>query len=305
MVIGLLALSFGLGVYTGMAGAPEPPGPPGSTSSYSLEDVYNRLDTGATGTQSTFAEPSSGPGTETMHTLDDIMGIAPAADDTNGAVPGDVLSGKTYWGLRTDGTWGAQTGTATYLPAPVPKTGQTDCYLSADPWGICTCGTTNCPSGQDGGLEKGVAWPNPRFTDNGDGTVTDNLTGLIWLQNANCPGPPRAWGIAHDDVVQLNTNGKMNDNDCGDTSNGGSHQTDWRLPSVRELFSLIDSSQCAPTLPSAYTTYFTDVQSSGYWSSTTFACLASGAWYVSLGDGYVNSDDKTGAGYVWPVRGGQ
>jgi hypothetical protein len=32
----------------------------------------------------------------------------------------------------------------------------------------------------------GVAWPNPRFTDNSDGTVTDNLTGLIWLKNANC-----------------------------------------------------------------------------------------------------------------------
>ena len=34
----------------------------------------------------------------------------------------------------------------------------------------------------------GVEWPNPRFTDNGDGTVTDNLTALIWLKNANCFG---------------------------------------------------------------------------------------------------------------------
>ena len=52
----------------------------------------------------------------------------------------------------------------------MPKTGQTTCYATGD----------------DGDLEKGVAWPNPRFTDNGNGTVTDNLTGLIWLKNANC-----------------------------------------------------------------------------------------------------------------------
>ena len=52
---------------------------------------------------------------------------------------------------------------------PVEKTGQTTSYATGD----------------DGDLEKGLAWPNPRFTDNEDGTVTDNLTGLIWLKNAN------------------------------------------------------------------------------------------------------------------------
>ena len=57
-------------------------------------------------------------------------------------------------------------------PSPVPKTGQTTSYATGD----------------DGELEKGVAWPNPRFTDNNNGTVTDNLTGLIWLKHANCFG---------------------------------------------------------------------------------------------------------------------
>jgi len=47
--------------------------------------------------------------------------------------------------------------------APVAKTGQTTSYSTGD----------------DGDLEKDVAWPNPRFTNNSDGTVTDNLTGLI------------------------------------------------------------------------------------------------------------------------------
>ena len=40
----------------------------------------------------------------------------------------------------------------------------------------------------DGDLQKGVAWPTPRFTDNNNGTVTDNLTGLIWMKNANAFG---------------------------------------------------------------------------------------------------------------------
>ncbi len=50
----------------------------------------------------------------------------------------------------------------------VPRTGQTISYAAGD----------------DGDLQKEVAWPKPRFTDLGDGTVTDNLTGLIWTKNA-------------------------------------------------------------------------------------------------------------------------
>jgi hypothetical protein len=66
--------------------------------------------------------------------------------------------------------------------APVPKTGQTTCW---DEHGE----PINCEgTGQDGELQKGVPWPDPRFTDNADGTVTDNLTGLIWLRNADCFG---------------------------------------------------------------------------------------------------------------------
>ena len=54
--------------------------------------------------------------------------------------------------------------------APIPKTGQTTSYETGD----------------DGELEKGVLWPDPRFTDNGNGTATDKLTGLIWLNYGTC-----------------------------------------------------------------------------------------------------------------------
>ena len=80
-------------------------------------------------------------------------------------------------------------------------------------------------TGQDGDWQKGVAWPNPRFTDNGNGTVTDNLTGLTWLKNANCYGT-RVWATALTDANTLNSG------ECGLTD--GSVEGDWRLPNVRE-----------------------------------------------------------------------
>lgn len=54
-------------------------------------------------------------------------------------------------------------------PAPVPKTWQLISY-----------------SPGDDDQERGVMQPNPRITDNSDDTITDNLTGLMWLKDANC-----------------------------------------------------------------------------------------------------------------------
>ena len=61
----------------------------------------------------------------------------------------------------------------------LPKTGQTTCWDTIG-------NVIPCPgTGQDGEIQAGVAWPSPRFNDNGNGTVTDKLTGLMWTQNAN------------------------------------------------------------------------------------------------------------------------
>jgi len=78
--------------------------------------------------------------------------------------------------------WMGNWVTPAFADAPVVVTGQTQCW---DPLGNPTaCGGT----GQDGEIQAGVPFPTPRFTDNSSGAVTDNLTGLIWLQNANCVG---------------------------------------------------------------------------------------------------------------------
>ena len=153
---------------------------------------------------------------------------------------------------------------------------------------------TSYATGDDGELKKGIAWPDPRFTDNGNGTVTDNLTGLIWLKNANCFST-RNWATALTDA-----NGLVSGS-CGLTD--GSSAGDWRLPNRKEMRSLIDLGRGNPALPAGHP--FTSVQAAYYWSATTYAGNSSGAWVVYLNGGYVSGGNKTSNGYVWPVRAGQ
>jgi hypothetical protein len=153
--------------------------------------------------------------------------------------------------------------------------------------------------------DKEVASPNPRFTDNSNGTITDNLTELIWLQNANVTGA-RKWADALADVENLNRDGTMNGTFAGDKSNGGSHQKDWRLPDRNELASLTDYKNNNPALPSDYSNFFSGVQSDSYWSSETLKGGIAYAWIVTLSDyGVMDTASKTDLCYVWPVRTGK
>ena len=177
------------------------------------------------------------------------------------------------------------------MPAPVPKTGQTYCYYGDEiDTGTCICGETNCPSGQDGDLEKGVSLPDPRFIDNGNGIATDNMTGLIWLKNGNCSGQTR-W-----DSALRNCSGLAN-GVCGltDQSKAG----DWRLPNRWELESLLDLGQSNPTLTPGHP--FT-VQLEYYWSGTANADGSTKAWLASFANGNVINYDKVNINYVRCVR---
>ena len=172
-------------------------------------------------------------------------------------------------------------------PAGLAKTGQTACWnLSGTP--ISCAGT-----GQDGAFQKGAS-VSPRFTDNADGTVKDNLTGLIWLKNANCFGSP-TWPNALSNANTLASGA------CGLTD--GSVAGAWRLPNVRELLSLIDYGRSSPALPAGHP--FSGVVNSNYWSSTSHAVVPSSSWNVNIDNGFFTPYDKTFTLYVWPVRGGQ
>ena len=171
--------------------------------------------------------------------------------------------------------------TASDAPAQLWKTGQTTSYATGD----------------DGNLERGVAWPDPRFTDHGDGTVTDNLTGLMWAKNANLAGGTKTWQGALDYVKSMNSGAGL----------GGHH--DWRLPNRKELFSLIDRSRYDPALPADHL-FQINFLCNLYWSSTSGAHQYTWyAWIVSMYIGSMTSIDKTYNNdyscYVWPVRSGQ
>ena len=203
----------------------------------------------------------------------------------------DVLKGKTFLELNSADSWGLITGTQArnIVQGSAQKTGQ----------------AISCVTGDDTNSNKGVASPSPRFTDNSNGTVTDNLTGLIWLQNANVAGA-RVWADALADVENLNRDGTMNGTSAGDTSNGGSHQKDWCLPNINELSSLTDSNNNNPALPSGYSRFFSGVQSDGYWSSDTLKGGMAYAWIVNLSDnGIMDTAHKTESYYVWPLPAGK
>jgi hypothetical protein len=101
VVIGVL-LSTAV-VFAGSLNLGSGPGSAGSQM-YTLQHIYDRLTSGAAGTKMTaFTEPATEPSAGTMRTLDEIMAAAPTVDDTNGATAADVVSGKTFWGLKSTG----------------------------------------------------------------------------------------------------------------------------------------------------------------------------------------------------------
>ena len=130
--------------------------------------------------------------------------------------------------------------------------------------------------GQSGSLDTLVI--------NGNETVTDTSTGLMW-QQATAPDT-YSWeqAMAYCETLSL------------------AGYDDWRLPTFKELRSLVDFSQYNPAInPTA----FLDTACSWYWSSTTIANYTHYAWLVTFDYGHDGSNYKFNSGYVRAVRGGQ
>jgi hypothetical protein len=140
--------------------------------------------------------------------------------------------------------------------------------------------------------------PDSRFTDNKDGTVTDNLTKIVWLKNTNCFGI-RDWQSA------LLAAKSLEAGDCGPDPDlilsDGSSAGDWRLPTMKELCTLIDFSRRDPALPNGH--MFSDAPTGYHWSATTLDHHPEMAWIVYFESGTTCYENvKNRAGYIWPVR---
>ena len=165
--------------------------------------------------------------------------------------------------------------------------------------------TSSYASGDDFVAQAGVPWPALRFTDNADGTVTDNLTGLVWLKNAGCVAPTN-WAAALTAASQLASGA------CG--LSDGSSAGKWRMPNVNELESLVDVAGSNPALPSTHP--FTNISlGAAYWSSTTYTALSTNAMAIRLSDGRwingpdpadhsFNNDKLLSSNALWAVKSG-
>jgi hypothetical protein len=184
------------------------------------------------------------------------------------------------------------------------STGQTQCDQGAGTLGACP----GSPAGQDAAVGAGAALS---YKDNGDGTITDNVTGLMWEKlsqdgSIHDVNSTYAWSDAFDvKIAELNT------------ADFAGHD-DWRLPNRRELESLVDADRSAPAVNPVFnagctpgctvTTCSCTQVNLPYWSSTTYHDRPTFAWAVDHNVGIVNAFEKNGVvvvkDHVRAVRGG-
>ncbi len=159
------------------------------------------------------------------------------------------------------------------------------------------------------------------YVNCGNGTVTDNRTGLVWLANANCIGAVD-WYLAMGFVAGLSPISSPALAGCG--LDDGSSPGEWRMPSFEEWKTMVSTAvglgctfpaitldsglSCLDSCTGVPGCSFVGVQSDTYWSSTTSQTLPTFAFTASL-DGGDTSGSKSrkvdGSGFVWPVRVGQ
>lgn len=148
--------------------------------------------------------------------------------------------------------------------------------------------------GDDGGSPTS---PGASFRDNGDGTVIDNNSGLIWLKDANCAGKEN-WSDA------LRWASRLASGNCG--LSDGSVAGDWHLPSLNEFLTLVDRTRWNPALPPGHPFINVQWQMDAYvfyWTATEVS--AAQALFMDLATGWEDAISKNMPNYMWPVRRGQ
>jgi hypothetical protein len=197
------------------------------------------------------------PAVDELQSIVDYGELNPVIDTT--AFPGTQSSG--YWSSTTSVSYTSSAWPVSFSSGHVADGSESNSY------GVrCVRGSSSVSS----------------FTYNGDGTVTDNTTGLMWQQAKTSSGMTWEGSLTYCEGLTL------------------ANQSDWRLPNIKELGSIVDRSQSGLSID---TTAFPGTPSSPYWSSTTYVGNTSWAWSVLFSSGYVWSYDKSGSYDVRCVRG--
>lgn len=142
----------------------------------------------------------------------------------------------------------------------LPDTGQNRCYDNST--------EIRCPDPGEAfyGQDAQFAGPQPAYQDNGDGTVTDLNTGLMWEQvdggSVYC-----SHALAHCDELSL------------------ANHSDWRIPTRSELLSIVDYGYYSSNIASIDETYFPGCGLEKYWSSSIVTNDPGSRWYVDFSSG--------------------
>ncbi len=173
-----------------------------------------------------------------------------------------VMVAMGYWLVLL---WGLP-GNAVAGDYKLPDTGQNRCYDNST--------ETRCPDPGEAfyGQDAQHAGPQPAFQDNGDGTVTDLNTGLMWEQGNSSD---LYWNDAnvHCDELSL------------------ANQSDWRIPTRGELFSIVDYGYHS-NAAAIDETYFPGCHLDDYWSSSNAIYETGHAWCVNFSTGTVRPANK-------------
>lgn len=229
---------------------------------YTLGDIYDYLIEGEVPIKGGHDfEPPVGaePGDTQFKSLEQILDDIKAQFELAGASAEDVAEGVPFWSTNSGG-WGIQTGEKVVGGGGMISTGQTTSYITGD----------------DGYYQKG----KPRdYTANEDGTVTDNVTGLMWPEDANGKGCYTGQTMSY--VSALSWSGRLN----------FAGYSDWRIPNVHEFISLVmmEPSESGAKINK---TYFLNSKNNYYWTSTTTLDRSSTAFQVNFSLGRTTTQDK-------------